>query len=438
MKLRNALIFSAIVISFDACKHPSERPADQGSLLKLDKHVPNASGLEVRDGYLEFTRHRVLEKYKKHLPTIDSPTANDFLRSDNTMWYDNDSMLFSYQDSQETVVGIRHNTVGFDVGMRNKSIPGIHKLIKYFDPEGFKFPFKTTAGLDDSINTKVFKLWKPPFNSTGKVKPVVYWKEGSRKRWRWVFPVGTMFGEAMFIKNPEGGYSLFEFRTRTRYTEGWATDLFRPFTTSRSLANAIKAKRSDYSEKPDLKKLVEHLENQETLQFKELTSIPYGPIFKGLKGGFDVLPPINDPELITDLLRTTKFTSQSGVVWKSSGDLESFAPSTQSDYHVVPKNYTGGLIAVNEVSCTRCHQDTGRRLGELDSDVVLYGEMWGEDRIFSWHLFEPTKKFYATFDKTRKINPLLVKAGLVQNAKPRGTENTDYQILPVRFEEHYY
>ena len=94
-----------------------------------------------------------------------------------------------------------------------------------------------------------------------------------------------------------------------------------------------------------------------------------------------------------------------------------------------------GLIPVNEISCNRCHSETGRRLGELEFDIQLYGEVWGEDRIFTWHLFEPHRYIYDTWDDTdgsRKVNPKMVAAKLLQNQTP-SSGDPDYKPLPGAF-----
>ena len=86
-----------------------------------------------------------------------------------------------------------------------------------------------------------------------------------------------------------------------------------------------------------------------------------------------------------------------------------------------------GMIPVNEESCNRCHDQTGRGLQDFDRDVVLYGEIWGEDRAFTWHLFEPHSGMYGTFDDhedqgSRRINPKLQNAGLLKNEKPSSSD----------------
>jgi hypothetical protein len=75
-------------------------------------------------------------------------------------------------------------------------------------------------------------------------------------------------------------------------------------------------------------------------------------------------------------------------------------------------------------------------LGELELDVSLYGEVWGEDRIFSWHLFKPHSQFYNTFDETRMPNPRLESAKLIMHAQPpAGGGNAWYKLLPLGYPE---
>ena len=123
------------------------------------------------------------------------------------------------------------------------------------------------------------------------------------------------------------------------------------------------------------------------------------------------------------------------AIWKGHGGLETYAPTTNAGFHIVPRNYTGGLIAVNEISCNRCHQDTARELGEFDWRIQLYGEIWGDDRIFTWHPFEDNPRIHATFDdedRSRVINPRLQTAGLLEqvSSAPRSGR---YRELPRRY-----
>ena len=49
-----------------------------------------------------------------------------------------------------------------------------------------------------------------------------------------------------------------------------------------------------------------------------------------------------------------------------------------------------GLLEVRETTCTKCHDQGGTFIGSLVDQAILYGDIWGVDRIFSFHPFEPS------------------------------------------------
>src|SRR5690606_32497143 len=109
---------------------------------------------------------------KRVLPQVADSEVNDILHGEDTMWYDEDSMVFLYQDSIETVTGGRANCVGRDVGERNADNPAIAKLMNYFGPDyRFMFPFRTAAGTDNVTNSRVINFWAPP-QKNGQTLPV--------------------------------------------------------------------------------------------------------------------------------------------------------------------------------------------------------------------------------------------------------------------------
>ena len=44
-------------------------------------------------------------------------------------------------------------------------------------------------------------------------------------------------------------------------------------------------------------------------------------------------------------------------------------------------------IEVNETSCDSCHRDAGRPFKTWYDNILAYGELWGNDEIFTWHPF---------------------------------------------------
>jgi hypothetical protein len=83
--------------------------------------------------------------------------------------------------------------------------------------------------------------------------------------------------------------------------------------------------------------------------------------------------------------------------------------ATASDFSIVPKNFIGGFIPVNNESCMRCHEDAG-------NVVNLVGDtrwrLQGSDAIFSFHPFAPE-----SLDRDIRFNPILLQAGLLENPK---------------------
>jgi hypothetical protein len=118
----------------------------------------------------------------------------------------------------------------------------------------------------------------------------------------------------------------------------------------------------------------------------------YAGSFADQSGYLDVVPSLGDAPLVEELLRPAVFQPvRSNIVWKSDGGKVAFAASSASGDNIVPSSYDGGMLAVDDVSCRRCHDQAGRQIGNFHDEMVLYGELWGEDETFSWHPFENSK-----------------------------------------------
>ena len=357
-----------------------------------------------------------LEDYKKALPVTGFEALNNMMKSPNTFWYDKDTMKPSYQDSvgdgSYTPVGARFNTKAASV-----IVPEGRKLFSA-DGKFWSYPLGHTAGTDNSTNIKVVNFMSLPVKD-GKRLPVVYKTINDRNgkgglgvaKWTWVYPVGTTFGEMIYIKHSSGQLYPAELRTRTRYLNGWAMNVYRPFPTAASLAEAIKAKKPNFAAESNLKSMVGHLESTGNMTTKSVNSPAFKNIFTA-SAGLDVLPEFNDEELVKDLLTKTTFVSSYGTAWKNSDGLKAFAASTKETFSVVPVNYEANLIEVSDESCTRCHKETGRAISDFASSAVLYGDVWGEDQIFSFHPYDESK--FSNFNtENRSIRPELAQGGIV-------------------------
>src|SRR5690606_34081659 len=149
-------------------------------------------------------------------------------------------------------------------------------------------------------------------------------------------------------------------------------NIFRPFRTAEELEQAVIEKRPNWAQNANLKKLVDHLRNNNTLTARShATSQWYKISLDKLEGALDFLPDFGDNKLVADLLTTTTFRSSEGMVWKANDTLETYAPTTEFTFSIVPYKSEIGLIPVNEVSCNRCHQDAGRQIGEYSNFTQL-------------------------------------------------------------------
>jgi hypothetical protein len=129
--------------------------------------------------------------------------------------------------------------------------------------------------------------------------------------------------------------------------------------------------------------------------------------------GVDVLPPLEDDQLVAELLRTTPFLSAQGEVWRSAAGRGTHAPTTLASWHVVPRNYDGGYIGVDAASCARCHASVNRHVNDFEPGRDWYGRVRGSDRIFSFHPFDPACISHNGYPTGARMRPQLVRLGLL-------------------------
>lgn len=405
MIVRNALIGTALVFAAAACQRSREVTdsivlADDTSLEPVVQIIPAAK----------------LDEYKNAMPVTGYEALNKIIKSSNTFWYDHEHMKPSYQDSvgdgSYTPIGARFNTKAASV-----IVPDGRKLFSQ-DGKFWSYPLGHTAGTDKTTNMQVVNFMSLPVKD-GKRLPVVYkhiinpsGRGGlGLNKWTWIYPKGTVFGEMIFVKDSSGKIYPSELRVRSRYIDGWAMNVYRPFPTAASLATAIKAKKSNYESIGSLKSLVSHLESNGNMTSKTVNSPAFKNIFTST-GGVDILPDFGDESLVKELLTTTNFVSSYKTPWKSTDGLKSHAASTNESFSVVPDNYEASLIEVSDESCTRCHKEAGRAIEDFAPGAVLYGDIWGEDQIFSFHPYDESK--FSNFNsENRVIRPELASGGIV-------------------------
>ncbi len=341
---------------------------------------------------------RTLDNYLTFWPASSDPWLNQ-LKKKNLLFYDDDSMPPAYQDWDGALQGVHSPSYNIST-VRSEPIGNANR----------EFPWGSPAGLHDSPNHKAFRFAHFP-----EGKSIVWWRErlardGGRGTFVWQYPAGTTFGEILLVTDPEGYDWTFELRTRTRTDKGWMMNAFRPFTTQAELAARIKELVPDWQKKPDLVKLVKgeadreeksRLMNQHDLVTFDSTALETS------------LPAI-DQALVRKLLKTP-FKSALGQHWKASKDgTEAFAPTTDADFHIVPKNYQGGFVEVSSKSCMRCHDSTLKHARDFQASRDWYGRVRGSDNIFSFHIFEPGSISYNGFGGEPNLRQELIDAGLLK------------------------
>jgi hypothetical protein len=334
-----------------------------------------------------------LAKYRAALPKVAWARLAAILQSPSTLFWDKATMPPAYQDTvgdgASLPLGARLNSTG-----KSLIVPEGKKL---FSDDGttWSFPFGHTAGADASPQILIVNFMSLPVQG-GALLPIAYKIESGTtqglpiKRWNWSFPKGTVLGEIVMMKD---GASLVaaELRVRERYATEWATNVFRPFPTAKTLAAAIRQHTPTWASAPNLKATVDALENNSTLTARRLDSPAFGGLVT-LEGAVDApLPAVGDDALVRDLLKATPFVGAYGTTWKTDGTARAYGPTgPASAFSFVPAGFDTGLLEVRESTCHKCHDQGGTFIGDIVDQAVLYGDVWGVDRIFSFHPFEPS------------------------------------------------
>ena len=371
-----------------------------------------------------------LTKYKSALPTVAYPRLAKILSAPSTLFWDKAVMPPIYQDTvggQNLPIGARRNNEG-----KSLIVPPGKKLFSD-DGSTWAFPFGHTAGMDDTTNIFIVNFMNLPAQN-GKILPIAYDIEdrdtgdGLRlTRWNWTFPKGAIVGEIVMIRDAAGGFVTTEIRVRERFADRWSTNAYRPFPTATSLSTAIKTARPGWAQQANLAAIVAQLENNATLTPKTLSSPAFNNMVT-LSGAEDAaLPDFADDTLVKELLTKTPFASAYGAIWKQQGDTKAFgAHGGSARFGVVADNFAGGLLEVREATCEKCHNQGGAFIGDLVPDAILYGDVWGTDRIFSFTPFEPSLVQGAGEDN-RQVRAAFTTGGIVERFDPAKHPATLYK-----------
>jgi hypothetical protein len=343
-------------------------------------------------------RHAMLMRF---LPRTEDPWLKQ-LKTRNIIFYSSEEMPPAYQIWDGYLQGI--HSIFYNISA--------DKPRELFGNPNLEFPWKGPAGLDHSDNAGSIKFVVLPDD-----RPILCWRERMvhdthpEGTFRWVYPVGTVFGEILTIKSPEGWDYTFEVRTRTRTAKGWAANVFRPFASPAELADRIKRLETNWRQQRDLlawmdrgELNVSRLVNEHPRTVVDRTALQ------------DVLPALK-PELVKKLLTETPFKSVLGQAWQRSlqSDTEGHAPTTDAAFHIVPRNYEGTFLDVTSRKCMTCHETAGMHANDFQFGRDWYGRVRGSDGIFSFHIFDPSCISETGFGIAPQLRAELLWAGKLRH-----------------------
>lgn len=363
------------------------------------------------------------ERLRRRLPALDNADIQAILNDDRLMIYTETEMPRAYQNWSGSLRGL--HSPDYNISADGNEPYGNANI---------EFPWGSPAGTHRARNVSSFRFLWLPTDDSGKVLPVVWYRSRHRgdsaSGYEWIFPVGSVLGEVLSLRGPNGKQYTFELRVRIREYGEWAVDVFRPFPTADHLADSVKKTRTDWQTQPALAKLVGHLETPVAMKKHKLSNNHPRRVFVQSMG-IDTLPPMDDDQLVAELLTTTTFTSAMDTAWRHSDGGSSYtcAPTTTAAFHIVPSNYSGGFVDVDPESCMRCHDSVGEQAQHFESGRDWYGRVRGSDGIFSFHPFSVGSISPNGIGRTVSMRRELLDAEVLDRFDPDKHPSGSYQRL---------
>lgn len=347
--------------------------------------------------------------FRALLPTVTEPAIQKLLQADDLIFYTEDEVPRAYQ-------------------LDNTFHDAFHNLSGEFDPLNFgngnrEFPWGEPGGTHLVPNLAVFRFLQLP-KANGRYLPIVYWNEplpemrrdsNTGSTWRWMYPIGTTFGEMLGTYEPNGYIYPFELRFRFRSRDQWDVEVFRPFPEAKDLVKKIAEVRPQWGSDPQLVQLMSSLQNPPPRQVVRLRDLSG----KGFNREVRVhpLPPIGNDDLAARLLIETPWRSAMGYTWKedpSTGESITAPTATGGGLHIVPQGYAAHGFGTDQAECMLCHKHTNRAVSTFENNRGWYGRIRGSDGIFSFH---PLAKESISSRNARlpvRMRPELTRAKLVE------------------------
>jgi hypothetical protein len=381
-------------------------------------------------GQVQLCSAEKLEALRTSLPATEGGKWQSVFRDPKTMFYTDREIPAAYQhaDGGLIVNGGRMPVNGASMGTTFHSprynISGDAREAAKGQGMGgnanIEFPWRTPGGTDFSEGqSSTFKFMRLPDRDSGGMWPVALYQPtmndnriGPHRVMAWVFPVGTIFGEVLAIRDSRGTMHTFEVRLRIREPDYWDIEILRPFPREADLAARLGSDR-----------YVTAMHSMPVAN-QRLTDTLHRVVGFDVAAGIAKLPPLGE-SLAAELLDTTPFKSAVGAAWKETA----FAPTASEPFSIVPLNYHGTFMGTDTDSCKRCHEHTLRHVDQFDDRRDWYGRVRGSDQIFTWHPIDPSSISFNGGPRAVRLREAFVRAGIVEQFDPAKHPKERYSLL---------
>jgi hypothetical protein len=410
------------------------RPKNRGDLGKLSVLLCALSVLCVANTFAQqIMPSEKVAALRQSFPKTDIARWNDLFSDPKTVLYTDQEIIPAYQHADRGLIqlgggmsqlGQQSNTSfhwpGYNIsGDAQETV----KPDGYGGNANIEFPWRTPGGVDHSEHAiGKFRFFRLPDAPSGRVWPVAYFEDtlrgskmGAHRGTSWIFPVGTVFGEVLALRDAAGQMNTFEVRLRIRQEGYWDVEILRPFPTEADLTAALQ-KRGEAELATQVAAAPVRMRKLKDTLHREMA-------FVSTAGSVE-LPEIN-PQLAKALLNETPFKSAIGAKWKG----EAFSPTTLQPFGIVPRDYLGTHLGTDPDSCMECHKHTQRHVDSFDSVRQWYGYVRGSDGIFTWHPIEGATVSRSGGAITPRIRADFVRAGWVAPFDPAVHPHDRYHLL---------
>lgn len=353
-----------------------------------------------------------LASYRNGLPRIADAHWDEIVRDPATILYTDEEMPPAYQFEG-----------GFHSPKYNISANGSEPI----GNGNREFPWKVPGGTDPSEKTtSSFKLLRLPTREDGTAWPVVTWRgqlPQSSNGLKWIFPHGTILGEALTVRDSKGAPHVFELRLRIRQAGYWDVEILRPFPSQKDFEERLAKVAPELAQKiPATNKTGMVVERLRDTNHRSRHSFD-------VEAAIAELPEL--PEELAIKLLGTPFKSAVGAKWCDDDEGNTaFAPTARQAFSIVPSGYRGTFLGTSHTSCMKCHDSTLVNVRLFDGGRDWYGHIRGSaDGIFSFHPVDPGSISYNGYQAAVNMRQSLLDAGVVARFDPQKHPASQYTLL---------